>query len=797
MRAPTRPPARLRSSLAGAACAVRERRRARRRRGGRSASAPTPPVAVRAGRLDGRAGHDLAAPGAIRRLGPGAARGCAIGAVAVARGRRRCGGPALGDAGRQRRRSVATRAAPTRRDRREAAGAGPRRGPRATPARRRSRLRAQAGGRRCSKSCEREDGASAALGRATSTEPSTKGAGASISSAPAHRREARPGRRRSQVARRFADAFVLYETGQGDARVRAAFGSTATPALAQSLLRRPPRQPASVKVPKAKVLNVVAGPSSGGVYPVSVSLLRVGLTSELRLEMERAKHGNGTSPTSSADEDGPPRLLATRLTAAALRCAARRPSAAAGLGCPPSGARRPHASRQPTSDTRRAAVPAATPASDDDRAGAGRAGRHAGSAAGPAKPPKPTGSGGTSAAAARRGRRPEPRTPAPKPATGAASRPGPAPGPALAIPSLPSSTCAAAGVPPILVPIYQRAAAAYGLGPQGPAVLAGINEVETAFGTNLNVSSAGADRLDAVHALDLGNLRSRRQRRRGRRTPTTPKTRSSPPPATSARPGCRPTPTARSSPTTTPTGTSPRSSPTPSCYAPVVGAHRRHRRGLAADAGAELPAPPPPGTARIPAGYLSAFEDAAARYDLGSRGVWALAAIARLESNFGRGMDRRDCDRAGPLGLEPERVEALRGRRRRRRPHPPRRPRRLGRHPGAGDLVAAAASAPASSPTTRPSGTCRRCSSEAEPHARAAARSPTSTGGSRCRRRPADYVNPFALSSEPGDRPGRPGRRLHRHAARSPRSATPRSSRPAPPAGPKAAASSTSSSTAR
>ena len=60
------------------------------------------------------------------------------------------------------------------------------------------------------------------------------------------------------------------------------------------------------------------------------------------------------------------------------------------------------------------------------------------------------------------------------------------------IPSIPSSTCAHVGVPPVLVPIYQRASQAYGLGPQGPSVLAGINEVETAFGTNLNVSSAGA-----------------------------------------------------------------------------------------------------------------------------------------------------------------------------------------------------------------------------------------------------------------------------------------------------------------
>ena len=42
-----------------------------------------------------------------------------------------------------------------------------------------------------------------------------------------------------------------------------------------------------MKVPRAKVVNVVAGPSKDSVYPVSVSLLRVGATSELRLEMEQ------------------------------------------------------------------------------------------------------------------------------------------------------------------------------------------------------------------------------------------------------------------------------------------------------------------------------------------------------------------------------------------------------------------------------------------------------------------------------------------------------------------------------
>ncbi len=91
------------------------------------------------------------------------------------------------------------------------------------------------------------------------------------------------------VAHDFAAAFLLYETGETSAEVRAAFASTATPALSRALLERPPRLPANVEVPKAKVVNVVPAPSHGDVYPVSVSLLRVGLTSELRLDMEQQK----------------------------------------------------------------------------------------------------------------------------------------------------------------------------------------------------------------------------------------------------------------------------------------------------------------------------------------------------------------------------------------------------------------------------------------------------------------------------------------------------------------------------
>jgi hypothetical protein len=93
------------------------------------------------------------------------------------------------------------------------------------------------------------------------------------------------------VARSFAAAFVLYETGSSGSDVREAFAESATPPLSRSLMRRPPRLPADVTVPKAKVLNVVAAPSHGRVYPVSVSLLRVGVTSELRLEMEKLKSG--------------------------------------------------------------------------------------------------------------------------------------------------------------------------------------------------------------------------------------------------------------------------------------------------------------------------------------------------------------------------------------------------------------------------------------------------------------------------------------------------------------------------
>jgi hypothetical protein len=92
-----------------------------------------------------------------------------------------------------------------------------------------------------------------------------------------------------KVARRFSEAFVFYEIGERPARARAVFGETATPQLAEALGERPPRQPSEGGVPKARVVNLVPGPRAGKAYTVSASLLRVGLTSELRLELSKKR----------------------------------------------------------------------------------------------------------------------------------------------------------------------------------------------------------------------------------------------------------------------------------------------------------------------------------------------------------------------------------------------------------------------------------------------------------------------------------------------------------------------------
>jgi soluble lytic murein transglycosylase-like protein len=268
-----------------------------------------------------------------------------------------------------------------------------------------------------------------------------------------------------------------------------------------------------------------------------------------------------------------------------------------------------------------------------------------------AKPaPKPAHSGGTTAGALPPASTPE----APASAGEATEGALPAPNPleALTIPDLPASTCAATGVPPQLIPIYQRAAAAYGLGPQGPAVLAGINEVETAFGTNLNVSSAGAEgwmqfmpSTWASYGVDANGD--------GVKDPNNPED------AIFAAASYL---SAAGMPADTYGAIYAYNHAdwyvsevlaNAGCYAAAVGAPDFGANGLQPQIKVFRCDPAPAWKKEIPAGYLSAFESAAGRYELGQRGVWALAAIARLGSNFGKGMSGRGLHHEGPLGLLP------------------------------------------------------------------------------------------------------------------------------------------------
>ncbi len=216
---------------------------------------------------------------------------------------------------------------------------------------------------------------------------------------------------------------------------------------------------------------------------------------------------------------------------------------------------------------------------------------------------------------------------------------------------VPSSSCAASGVPPVLIPIYQRAAAAYSLGPQGPAVLAGINEVETGFGTNLNTSSAGAmgwmqfiQSTWEMYGVDANGD--------GVKDPYNPE---------DAIFSAARYLSAAGMPANTYGAIYSYNHAdwyvsevlaNAACFAPEVGAPSAG--GLAATSQREelTCTPASDWHDAVPPEYMEAFEAAASRYELGRRGVWVLAAIARLESDFGRGMTKHELRTEGPLGLD-------------------------------------------------------------------------------------------------------------------------------------------------
>ena len=96
-------------------------------------------------------------------------------------------------------------------------------------------------------------------------------------------------------------------------------------------------------------------------------------------------------------------------------------------------------------------------------------------------------------------------TPTPSDPTLSVATPGPA------LPGVPNFFIEKFRIPPFLLPIYQAAGVEYGVRWE---ILAAINEIETDYGRNLNVSSAGAVGWMQFMPVDLGHLRRRRQPRR-------------------------------------------------------------------------------------------------------------------------------------------------------------------------------------------------------------------------------------------------------------------------------------------
>ena len=213
----------------------------------------------------------------------------------------------------------------------------------------------------------------------------------------------------------------------------------------------------------------------------------------------------------------------------------------------------------------------------------------------------------------------------------------------------PAIVCEGTTVPPELLPIYQAASNEYDLGPQGPAVLAAINQIETNFGElNLVTSYAGAigwmqfmPATWAAYGVDAdGN---------GTADPYDPDdaifsaanylSASGMPADTPgaifaynhadwyvaevlANAGCF--------------GSFGNNSLRPDPLAAGPHLHARRRAGAT-----RCPRSTSPPSRTPPAATSSA-----------AAGVWALAAVARLESNFGKAMTKQQLRTYGPLGLD-------------------------------------------------------------------------------------------------------------------------------------------------
>jgi hypothetical protein len=226
---------------------------------------------------------------------------------------------------------------------------------------------------------------------------------------------------------------------------------------------------------------------------------------------------------------------------------------------------------------------------------------------------------------------------------GAAVAPGVAGLGNLSVGAFPSGPCGVVSAPTGLMPIYQQASDAYGLGPQGPGVLAAINGIESGFGANLGPSSAGAigwmqflPSTWSIYGVDANGD--------GVADPNDP---------TDAIFAAARYLSAAGMPADTPGAIFAYNHAdwyvgevlsNAACYSGTAGA--------LSPIGVQTLTCNPAHDTHVPEPYMAAFEAAATRYDLGQRGVWALTAIARLESNFGRSMTPGQLVSTGPLGLD-------------------------------------------------------------------------------------------------------------------------------------------------
>ena len=223
-------------------------------------------------------------------------------------------------------------------------------------------------------------------------------------------------------------------------------------------------------------------------------------------------------------------------------------------------------------------------------------------------------------------------------------------GNAVPPPTTPLPTaCGPVAVPAFLPPIYQAAAQAYDLGPAGPSILAAINEIESGFGQNLGPSSAGAvgwmqfmPSTWAAYGVDADGD--------GDKDPNEPHDAIFAAARYLRAAGMPEDPEGAVF-----------AYNHADWYVAEVLARAACFSGIGNGAIGGLSlipkrqelvcAPADDSRVKIPEQYMRAFEDAAGRYELDQAGVWALAAVARVESNFGKGMSARDLESRGPLGI--------------------------------------------------------------------------------------------------------------------------------------------------